>query len=80
VRLDPLGPLSGGSYKYAFTEAAARVSGRAISAIESCSVPIIVSQRGGSTAVANRATVRRLIPNRAAISRYDTPSATNALT
>jgi hypothetical protein len=38
------------------------------------------SYRGGATAVANRRTVRRLIPNRAAISRRETPSAAIALT
>jgi hypothetical protein len=36
--------------------------------------------RGGSAAAANRATVRRLIPSRAAISRCETPSAANART
>lgn len=37
-------------------------------------------QRDGSLAAANRATVRRLIPNRAAISRRDAPLTSTALT
>jgi hypothetical protein len=37
-------------------------------------------QRGGSSLLTSRATVRRLIPNLRAISRWDSPSALNART